>query len=226
LTGILYGGKLNASESFGEASMKKPILRVVAVLCVLVLCQQGLKAEFGVKAGLSLAKYQWTTPVPIGFEWGYLTFAAGGLYVEAGRGILSVQPGVFFTRMGGRYFVEGDSLEFRFDYIQAPVLLKMNILPSGSVCPFFAFGGYGAYLIKAQGVLVIDGERETENVIEDYERFDAGLVFSGGLDFQFARTTVSVECRYAHGLMEALKYPIEGESMKHRSIMALVGIGF
>ena len=206
--------------------MKKLILRAVAVIGVLVLFHQGLTAEVGIKAGLSLAKYQWTTPVPIGFDWGYLPFAAGGLYVEAGRGILSVQPGVFFTRMGGRYAVEGDSLQFRFDYIQVPVLLKMNVLPSSSVCPFFGFGGYGAYLVKAQGVLVIDGERQVENIIEEYNKFDAGLVFAAGLDFQFARTTVSVECRYAHGLMEASKYPAEGESMKHRSIMALVGIGF
>jgi len=206
--------------------MKKTILRAVVVLCVLALCQQGLKAEFGIKAGLSLAKYQWPTPVPIGFEWQYLPFAAGGLYVEAGRGILSVQPGVFFTRMGGKYAVEGDSLEFRFDYLQVPVLLKMNILPSSRVCPFIGFGGYGAYLVKAQGVLVIDAERQVENIIEEYERFDAGLVFNAGLDFQFARTTVSVECRYAHGLMNAQKPPVEGEFMKHRSIMALVGLGF
>jgi hypothetical protein len=206
--------------------MKKTVVVALALVCALALFPRGLTAEVGIKAGVSFSKYQWTTPEPIGFEWGYLPFAAGGLYFEAGRGILSVQPGVFFTRMGGRYAVEGDSLEFRFDYIQVPVLLKMNILPSSGVCPFFAFGGYGAYLIKAQGVLVIDGERETEDLIEEYKRFDAGLVFSGGLDFQFARTTISVECRYVYGLMDALKDPAEGEFMKHRSIMALVGIGF
>jgi hypothetical protein len=206
--------------------MKKTVLITLGVACAVALFHQGLTAEVGIKAGVSFSKYQWPTPVPIGFEWQYLPFAAGGVYIEAGRGILSVQPGVFFTRMGGRYAVEGDSLEFRFDYIQVPVLLKMNILPSSSVCPFFAFGGYGAYLVKAQGVLVLDAERQVENIIEEYNKLDAGLVFGAGLDFQFARTTISVECRYAHGLAEALKYPADGESMKHRSIMALVGIGF
>lgn len=206
--------------------MIKAVLKVLVVICVLAVLPQGLRAEVGLKAGISFAKYQWPTPVPTGFDWQYLPFAAGGLYVEAGRGILSVQPGLFFTRMGGRYAVEGDSLEFRYDYIQLPLVIKMNILPSARVSPFFGFGGYGAYLLKAQGVLVIDGDREVVDVIEEYDRFDAGLVFNGGFDFHFARTTVSLECRYAHGLLDALKSPAEGEFMKHRSIMALVGVGF
>jgi len=206
--------------------MKKLILRAVAVIGVLVLFHQGLTAEVGIKAGLSLAKYQWTTPEPIGFEWEYLPFATAGLYIEAGRGILSVQPGVFFIRMGGRYAIEGDSLEFRYDYLQLPLLLKMNILPSETFCPFFGFGGYGAYLIKAQGVLVVAGERQVEDLIEEYERFDAGLIFSGGLDLHFSRTTLSLECRYTYGLLEALKFPAAGESMKHRALLALVGLGF
>lgn len=206
--------------------MKRSILGAVAAVCLLGLCRPGLRAEFGLKAGVSLARFQWTTPEPIGFDWQYLPFAAGGLYLEAGRGVLSVQPGVFFTRMGGRYAVEGDSLEFRFDYLQLPLLFKMNILPTASVCPFFGFGGYGAYLIKAQGVLALGGERQVEDLIGEYKRFDAGLVFSGGFDVRFGRTTVSLECRYAHGLLDALKYPAPGEFMKHRSILALVGVGF
>jgi Outer membrane protein beta-barrel domain len=206
--------------------MIKAILKILVVVCVLAVFLQGLSAEVGLKAGISLAKYQWPTPDPTGFAWQYLPFATGGLYIEAGRGIFSVQPGLFFTRMGGRYAIEGDSLEFRYDYIQLPLLIKMNNITRGTVCPFFGFGGYGAYLIKAQGVLVIDGDRQVEDLIEEYNRFDAGLLFSAGFDFQFARTTVTLECRYAHGLLDALKYPAEGEFMKQRSIMALIGIGF
>lgn len=205
--------------------MKRTFLMALAVVCLVPLLAQGLRAEFGVKAGLSLAKYQWTDPAG-GLAWQYLPFATGGIYLEAGRGVLSVQPGLFFTRMGGRYALEGDSLEFRYDYLQLPLLFKMNILPADTVCPFFGLGGYGAYLIKAQGVLAIGGEKETVDVTDEYERFDAGLVFSGGFDFHFSGVTLSLECRYTYGLLEALKLPAEGESMKHRSILAFIGLGF
>jgi Outer membrane protein beta-barrel domain len=205
--------------------MKRTLIIGLAVIGVFSFGSRELRAEVGIKAGLSLAKYQWTDPTS-SLPWQYLPFVAGGLYIEAGRGILSVQPGLFFTRMGGRYAIEGDSLEFRYDYLQLPLLVKMNILPGGSVCPFFGLGGYGAYLIKAQGVLVISGEREVADVTDEYERFDAGLVFSGGFDFHFARMTLSVEGRFSYGLMEALKAPAAGESMKHRAILVLVGLGF
>lgn len=206
--------------------MKKTIFKAVVVVSVLAVFHQGLNAEVGLKAGLSLAKYQWVIPDSDDLPWAFLPFVTGGLYIEAGGGIFSIQPGLFFTRMGGRYAIEGDSLEFRYDYLQMPLLIKMNNLTRGTVCPFFGFGGYGAYLIKAQGVLVEDGEREATDLIEEYNRFDAGLIFSAGFDFRFAGTTVSLECRYAHGLLDALKFPAEGEFMKHRSIMALVGLGF
>jgi hypothetical protein len=210
----------------GEAGMKKSVIVALAVVCAAVLFEQSLIADVGVKAGVSFSRYQWMTPVPIDFTWGYLPFVAGGIYFEVDLGVISIQPGVFMTRMGGRYSLEGDSLEFRFDYVQVPLLLKMNVLPSSRVCPYFSFGGYGAYLYKAQGILVLGLDRTVEDLIEEYKRLDAGLVFSGGFDFKLTRATISVECRYAHGLMNAQKYPVEGEFMKHRSIMALVGIGF
>ncbi|HPW18149.1 MAG TPA: porin family protein [Candidatus Aminicenantes bacterium] len=205
--------------------MKKTIVTALAAFSVLAFGHRDLGAEVGLRAGVSLAKYQWA-PESDDLRWRFLPFATGGLVLEAGRGVLSVQPGLFFTRMGGRYAVDGDSLEFRFDYVQLPLLFKMNNLTGGTVCPFFGFGGYGAYLVKAQGVLVLGGDREVEDLIEEYERFDAGLLFSAGFDFRLARTTFTLECRYAHGLLNALKFPDKGEFMKHRSIMALAGVGF
>jgi hypothetical protein len=195
--------------SQGEAELKRTVVIVLSVIGVVALFQARLNAEVGLKAGFSLAKYQWVIPDPDNLDWTFLPFAAGGLYFEAGKGLLSVETGVFFARMGGRYEIEGDSLEFRYDYIQLPLVLKMNILPSSFVCPFFGFGGYGAYLVKAQGVLVIGGEREVEDLIEEYQRIDAGLLFSGGFGFRWARTTLTLECRYAYGLVNALKYPAE-----------------
>ncbi|HSA96726.1 MAG TPA: porin family protein [Acidobacteriota bacterium] len=205
--------------------MKRFFVTALAAVCLVPFLAPDLRGEVGVKAGLSLAKYQWTDPTS-SIPWGYLPFVTGGLTIEAGRGVLSIQPGLFFARMGGRYAVEGDSLEFQYDYLQLPLLLKMNVLPEGSVCPFFGFGGYGAYLLKARGVLVVGGVREAADVTEEYERFDAGLIFGGGFDFHFARMTLSLECRYTFGLMQVLKSPFAGESMKHRAIQALVGLGF
>jgi hypothetical protein len=206
--------------------MKKSVIVALAVVCAAALIPQSLIAEVGIRVGASFSKYQWTTPPPTGYKLDFLPFVAGGVYFNAGRGFISIQSELLMTRMGGRYALEGDSLEFRFDYIQLPLLLKIKVLPASSVCPFFSFGGYGAYLFKAQGVLVLDPDRTVEDLIEEYKRLDAGLVFNGGLDFRLTRATISIECRYVHGLMNVEKYQVEGSYMKHRSIIALIGIGF
>jgi hypothetical protein len=129
--------------------------------------------------------------------------------------------------MGGQYEVdELNSLEFRNDYIQVPVMLKLNIIPAGPIRPFLCGGAYGAYLIKAKGVLEIDGEHTEEDMSENYERFDYGLVGGAGLAFKLPGISLSIEGRFNYGLQNLIKDPVPGDSMKNQCWMALAGISF
>jgi hypothetical protein len=151
-----------------------------------------------------------------------------GVYFDIKLGFVSVQPEVLYTRMGAKYAdeVEDFRLEYRFDYVQVPVLLKFNIVPAGPIRPFLYGGGYGAYLLKAEGFMQMGEESETADIIEDLQRYDYGVVGGGGLAFKLPGISLSVEGRYNYGLANIIKEPGDGESMKNRSIMVLVGVGF
>jgi hypothetical protein len=210
-----------------ETSMKKLTVVLLAVLCVIALAPRDLSAGVGIKGGYSLAKFS-LTPAVTEVELKYLPSWVAGVYFEIKLGFVSVQPEILYTRMGVKIAdeVEDFRLEYRFDYVQVPVLLKFNIVPAGPIRPFLYGGGYGAYLVKAEGFMQAGEESDTADIIEDYQRYDYGVVGGGGLAFKLPGVSLSVEGRYNYGLANILKDPIESETMKNRSIMVLVGVGF
>jgi hypothetical protein len=51
-------------------------------------------------------------------------------------------------------------------------------------------------------------------------------VASVGLGFRLRGVVISIEGRYNLGLVNIVKNPAAGESLKNRSLVALIGIGF
>lgn len=205
--------------------MKKHIIAVVLAVALTALVPLGLEAGVTLKGGLSWSSLAMSSAEP--FSFGNLQFYTGGLSLSLGLGFVAIQPEVLFVRMGGAYEVdEANSLEFRHDYIQVPLLLKFNVIPAGPVRPFICAGGYGSYLLKAEGVLEIDGVVEKEELTEEYMKYDYGVVGGAGIVFKLPGIAFSIEGRYNYGLANIMKDPPAGESMKNRSLMALVGIGF
>lgn len=206
--------------------MKKSFVAVLAALCLAALVPQALQADIGIKGGLSLSKFELTSSEPPPFTFGYLRYYVGGLSFGINLGIVSIQPEVLYTRMGARYASGTDSLEYRFDYIQVPVLLKINVIPAGPIRPFICAGGYGSYRIKAEGVMVSAGVTDRQDMSDTILKYDYGVVGGVGLAFHLPGITLTAEGRYNLGLMNIIKDPSPGESVKNRSIMVLAGIAF
>lgn len=209
--------------------MKKLIVVLMAVLCVAALAPRDLSAGVGIKGGLSLSKFSLSGEMETA-EWKYLPGYVAGAYIEFKLGFVSLQPEVLYTRMGAKIedVIEEEpfSLKYMFDYVQVPVLLKFNIVPAGPIRPFLYGGGYGAYLLKAKGIMEGGGESDEADLTDMFQRYDYGVVGGLGLAFKLPGLSVSVEGRYNYGLANFVKEPAEGESGKNRSLMALVGIGF
>ena len=203
--------------------MKRLMIVALVALCVAALLPQTLSAGFGIKGGYSLSKF---TTAPVGGIFSNMPSPVGGIFFSLGLGPLAIQPEVLYVRMGGKIEILEDSLEERFDYIQVPVLLKLNVIPVGPIRPFIYAGGYGAYLLKANEVTLIDGVTDESVVTEDYQKYDYGVVGGAGLTFKLPGISISIEGRYNYGLKNILTDPGPGESFKNRSMMALVGIGF
>ncbi|HMA54066.1 MAG TPA: porin family protein, partial [Acidobacteriota bacterium] len=137
--------------------MKKSMLVILVALVVVALVPQTLSAGVGIKGGLSWSKFELKSGDPVPIAFGNLTSVVGGLYFDVNLGLLALQPEILYTRMGAKYEVGEDSIQYRFDYVQVPVLLKLNVIPAGPLRPFIAVGGYGSYLVKARGVMVVGG---------------------------------------------------------------------
>ena len=208
--------------------MKKLAIVLVLLMGALAFVPQNTEAGVGIKAGFTLSKLLEKSPVPLPFEWANLPYFTGGLSFGLNLGFVTIQPEVLYMRMGGRYEVDSaNSLEYRFDYVQVPVLLKFNIVPAGPIRPFICGGGYGGYLIKATGVMVADSvELPHMDLMDTYEKLDYGVLGGAGLTFKLPGLALTVEGRYNFGLKNLWKDPVEGEFMRNTSIMALVGIGF
>lgn len=208
--------------------MKRLMFVSLAVLVVAALVPQSLSAGVGIKGGYALSKFAAASPDPIPFIFGNLNSPVGGVYFSLGLGPLAIQPEVLYVRMGSEYEIdEANDVKWQFDYVQVPVLLKLKIIPAGPIRPVIYAGGYGAYLIKANGVMTIDGVAgEPQDLGDEYQKYDYGVVGGIGLDFKLPGITFTIEGRYNYGLKNILTDPAAGDSLKNRSMMALVGIGF
>jgi hypothetical protein len=112
---------------------------------------------------------------------------------------ISIQPEILYSRKGGELtydnvFATGET-QFKLNYIEVPVLLKVNITKNLSVHA----GPYFAYLIDAQVSNdaegdALDFEETYDN--DDFNKFDVGI--SGGIGFDFDSLGIGV--RYNYGL--------------------------
>ncbi|MGV3696009.1 porin family protein [Flavobacterium sp.] len=89
-------------------------------------------------------------------------------------------------------------IEFRFSYLEMPVMAKYRIPNS------FFYANGGIYLAKLLSLDFYENGKDTgENWIGDFNKVDMGLVVGAGFVFyenQKETTNLSLEIRYSHGL--------------------------
>jgi hypothetical protein len=203
--------------------VKKFLIVSLVILFAVAVLPQRAAAGVGVKGGYAMSTLAMTPASSIPLV--NLKAPVGGVFFGIGLGLFSIQPEILYVRMGTRIQAEGspDWMEIRLDYIQVPVLLKINVLP-GPISPMIYGGPYGAFRFAAKGA--ISGVSGTADIGDAYTTTDYGVVFGGGIDFRLPVIKLSAEARYNLGLSNIAKDPAPGVSTKNKSLMVLVGIGF
>jgi opacity protein-like surface antigen len=150
--------------------------------------------------------------------------------------MLAIQPEFLYTQKGGKY--EGTlaqqagsafTSEIKLDYLEIPILLKASLLPNAAVIqPNLYFGPVFALKLKAETETVgADGQIFTDNNVPEGDNVksnDYGLVFGGGLDFNFSGPEIGIEARYTLGFTDWTTYqPVD---MKNGTFSILASIGF
>lgn len=206
--------------------MKKTIFVCLAAFVLAALVPQAEASGAGIKAGFSVARIR-ETAATLPFEWQDLRFVTGGVSFGGGYGLLSIESEFLYVQQGGTFAIDAaNGFKDRYHYIQVPVQLRINLVPAGMVRPFVAGGAYGAYLIKAEADDLVDGVRVKTNITSDFKRYDWGVLGSAGVAFKLPALVLSLEARYNHGLLNVLRNPAAGSSVKNRCWMVLVGLSY
>jgi len=196
-------------------------------------------ADIGIKGGLAWSKFAMAGNSLYYFV-NHIAPAAG-VYFNLSLGSMTLQPEIFYIRMrtgreGGIWTETRASFaglepepciawpEERLDYLQIPVLLRVNII-AGPISPFAFAGPYTSLLLAAKGLTEVASGPIVEDLKAAYKPLDYGFVLGGGLALRAAAVKLSVEVRYIVGLANVAKDQGPGFSLMNRSILLLAGIG-
>ena len=179
--------------------MKKIALLIIMAVCGL---SQVRGQDFGVKAGYNYSTFSGETSSFSTIE-GLSGFYIGGLVELPISDVLSIQPELIFSRQGValRQELKGFGLnvsinnaDIRLDYLNIPVMAKVNLGPlflQGGVQFGFLVGKpeVGRYITNVRMGTLLDKD--------SYNSFDFGV--GAGLGFNFNRRFFA-EARYTHSL--------------------------
>lgn len=186
---------------------------------------------FGIKGGFTLAN---RVSEPDNFE-GYPFKSkmglVGGVFVNKGiaRGF-SIQPELLYVQKGAKITVpeEDAKVDFIFDYIEIPLLLKYSFSKEGSKLIPSVFAGTFFGLSTARKMKITVGpDSETEDLKEDTKSSEFGLTFGAGFDWPLGSGRIVVDARFDLGLTDIVKPEVEEPSyMKTRTWLFMIGYSF
>jgi hypothetical protein len=153
------------------------------------------ESQFGVKGGVNFSNI-YDTEVD---DNNVLTSFNAGFYATLPVGdIISIQPEILYSRKGGELNYDNaittGTAQFKLNYLEVPVLFKVNITDNLSVYA----GPYFAYLLDAEVNNDADGEAidfEDAYDNDDFNKFDVGI--SGGIGYEF--NSLGIGARYNYG---------------------------
>jgi hypothetical protein len=205
--------------------MKKVLVLTLAALFVFstaVFAQDpvsGLSGK-GIKLGLNLANVT-GDDAPDGTSM-RLGFAGGGWITYSFSDLFAIQPELLYSMKGTKYDdVSGDQVTFKADYIEIPVLFRVQLAGGGNFKPNFYAGPAVSFLLSAKAGDV--------DVKDDLKSTDFGLIGGAGADFHMGAGPgkVTFDVRYEVGLTSTDNVD-DGYDAKinNSAISFLVGYGF
>jgi len=181
------------------------------------------------------------SPIDIGFKGG-LNFANissdedldsrsgfhAGLVLDFSLPMLpiGVESGLYYSQKGFEINDEFGTVTGKLDYIELPVLAKLNVGPPGPFSPYVVLGPYAAYNINAEFEYSNGSESITDDISEETSDLDFGAILGIGADFNLGVTKLNLSARYNFGLSNIYDTEIELDNSSNRVFMISAGIMF
>ncbi len=203
--------------------MKKSMF-VLMIAAMTIFAASPLFAEgmmFGVKAGLNLANVMGDDAEETSMKVG----AVGGVFMCYDiTEIFALQPELLFTMKGAKYDEGDTTMSWKTNYIEIPVLLRVNLPTEGKIKPMLYAG-------PALGILM-SAKDEDEDMKDYLKTMDIGIVAGAGVAYQLEKGAISFEARYEIGMgtvYDLTDEELEGREqpdLKNSVISFMVGYGF
>ncbi|PSQ92568.1 MAG: hypothetical protein BRD52_04660 [Bacteroidetes bacterium SW_4_67_19] len=206
---------------------------LLSLFLALPASAQGLPGltSVGVKGGASFATLRGDAPDQ---DLGYKTGFVGGIYGQAEFiPFFTPRIEVLYVQKGASTDVQPDpnlpgGLEgsYNIDYIEIPVLAKVNLPIVNRVFPSLYVGPYIGFPVS-QGFEVDDGDEQLEDDFpDDSFSTDYGLVIGTDVDFTFAGKALTLSGRYDLGLANIADDDIFAGDDDIRTGTFMVTLGF
>jgi hypothetical protein len=204
----------------------------LALFLVGLLASPGFSGiKLGVKGGFSLADLTFKpelTDSPLTSKAG----AVGGISLNVGiASFFSLQPEVLYVQKGtkGSDTVEGVEItgKYELDYVEVPLLLNFSFAKEGSsFVPSIFAGPYAGFNARAKIKVTEDGESYSEDFKDSVKDTEFGLTFGIGLGKKIGHGKIVLDVRYDLGLTNIGEEMQEGESVKNKTWLFMLGYYF
>jgi hypothetical protein len=185
----------------------------------------GQRSRFGIAGGFNSSTIGGTDFTDASRRNGFI---AGVLLVFPVASNVAIQPELLYTSKG----VTGNDTDFnaalKMNYIEVPVLVRVDVPTSGRVRPFLYAGPAVSFKascnieVSGQGVNINSNCDDFESSGTKMKTVDYGLVGGGGLAFDVGGRTFSIGARYDHSLGKI----VDESDSKHRVISVLATLEF
>ncbi|MHB8093958.1 MAG: porin family protein [Candidatus Aminicenantales bacterium] len=209
---------------------QKKFRTAALALALVLICSQAALADYGIKAGLASSTMAMSDNVGFSLDLKSVTgIMIGGYMTLPVAGNLSIQPEALYIQKGARYMESFDGVDveasMRIDYIEVPVLAKLEFPSRSALTPMVCAGPYAAFKISAKNKVSAPGYSQ-EETLEGVKSTDFGLAFGGGLKYDLGNMVLAFELRYHLGLSATNDSEADGVSLRNRTIEAGIGLGF
>ena len=188
------------------------ILASSFISCALAATAAHAAATLGARIGVSIAKA--SLDIQQNFDPANRTGFAGTVFLDAGMGVLNLQPEVSFIQKGAKDAITGDAI--KLDYVELAALLKAG-LPLVVVQPH-VFAGVAADFSTKTSVNFSNIDLSTKNA-------DWTIPIGVDIKVPFGKLALYGDARYAIGLTDVSKGAANVTDLKNRAWILSAGIG-
>ncbi|PKL77686.1 MAG: hypothetical protein CVV25_13950 [Ignavibacteriae bacterium HGW-Ignavibacteriae-4] len=177
--------------------MKKSVV-VLLVVFLLFGYKAYSEVDFGVIAGVNSSSLRIEPAEDFDVE-GRTTFGAGLFMNLQANDFLSLQITPMYLQKGGNAKVDYDFLdytEYRADYLEIPVLIRLNF-DGGMIKPYLLAGPSLGFQLNST---YLDGDGKEVDITNDTKNLDLSLVLGAGLEIEFDNLSLFGQLTYNHGL--------------------------